>query len=102
MIKSIASICAAFALAGPALAADMVASEGGDTVRLAEAACTNTTVLDKVDPAMRPYLRAASAELQGHTFVGCWRPTAAGAHLIYEDGDQGLVPLDNLRTLLWI
>lgn len=102
MRKTIASICTACALVAPALAAELVATEGQDTVRLAETACTNTTVLEQADPEIRPLLRAATAELQGRNFVACWRPTAAGAHLIYEDGDQGLVPLTHLRPLPWI
>lgn len=100
LYKAITTLCAACAIAAPALATDLVATEGRDTVRLAEAACTNTTVLNQVEHDMRRYLRAASAELQGRNYVACWRPTAVGAHLIYEDGDQGLVPLSNLRTLL--
>ncbi len=102
MIKTIASLCATLVLATPVLATDLVASEGSDSVRLAETACTNSTVLERAEPEIRPYLRAATAELQGRNFLACWRPTAEGAHLIYEDGDQGLVPLNNLRPLSWI
>lgn len=99
-IKTLATICAAGALALPAIGGDLVATEGRDTVRLAEGNCTNMTVLNQVDPEMRPHLRAASAELQGRNYAACWRMTTVGAHLIYEDGDQGLVPLSSLRTLL--
>jgi len=38
--------------------------------------------------------------VQGRTFAACWRMTPNGAHVMYEDGDQGLVPLSDLKPEL--
>ena len=92
-------LCAALA-AAPAFATDLVARQGPDTVHLAEAPCTSRQVLKLLDPKLQTKYHAASATVQGHTFDACWRLTPNGAHLMYEDGDQGLVPLADLKPEL--
>jgi hypothetical protein len=75
--------------------ADAVARNGDDSVRLSEAACTNAAVLkllaehepDEVDSSMK-----AETRLSGVVYQACWHPMPGGAHLVYEDGDQGLMP----------
>ena len=37
------------------------------------------------------------AIVEGRTFTACWRKAANVAHLLYEDGDQGIVPLADLK-----
>lgn len=93
-------LCAAALAATPAFAQDLVARQGSDTVHLAEAPCTSQQVLKMLDPQLQPKYHAASATVQGHTFEACWRMTANGVHLLYEDGDQGLVPLSDLKPEL--
>jgi len=92
-------LCAALA-AAPALAGDLVARQGGDSVRLAEGPCKVEKVLGQLDPKLQEKYRAATATVQGRTFAACWRMTPAGAHLMYEDGDQGLVPSSDLKPEL--
>jgi hypothetical protein len=89
-------LCAALA-AAPALAGDLVARQGSDTVRLADGPCTSETVLAQLDPRLHSQYKAASAIVQGQTFAGCWRKTGSVAHLLYEDGDQGIVPIADLK-----
>lgn len=89
-------LCVALA-AAPALAADLVARQGGDTVRLADGPCISETVLALLDPQLHSQYKAASAVVQGRTFAGCWRKTGSVAHLLYEDGDQGIVPMAELK-----
>jgi len=92
-------LCAALA-AGPALAADLVATQGGDSVRLQDGPCTSEPVLKLLQPALREDYKAASAVVDGHKFAGCWRRTGNVAHVLYEDGDQGIVPLSNVKPEL--
>lgn len=89
-------LCVSLAVA-PAMAADLVARQGGDTVRLADGPCTSQIVLGLLDPKLHSQYKAASAEVQGRTFAGCWRKTGSVAHLMYEDGDEGIVPLAELK-----
>jgi hypothetical protein len=92
-------LCAALA-AAPVFAQDLVARQGTDSVRLADGPCTSQEVLGKLDPRLQKEYRAATAEVQGRTFSACWRMTSQGAHLLYEDGDQGLVPASDLKPEL--
>jgi hypothetical protein len=91
-----AILCVALA-AAPALAGDLVGRQGSDTVRLAEGPCTSETVLAQLDPGLHSQYKAASAVVQGQTFTGCWRKAGRVAHLLYEDGDQGIVPMAELK-----
>lgn len=99
-MKRIALLCLAAAAVAPALATELVSYEGGNTIRLADGACTNETVLARLDPQLHNFFKAASAVVNGRSFSACWSMTPAGAHLIYEDGDQGLVRRDSLKVLL--
>jgi hypothetical protein len=86
-------LCAAALLAAPAMAEEVVASNGADSVRLSDAQCSSQTILQQVDVAMRDRLKDATATIGGQQFKGCWIVDGQVAHLVYEDGDEGLVPL---------
>jgi hypothetical protein len=92
-----ALFCAAALLAVPALAEEVVASNGNDSVRLSDAPCSSQQVLSLLEPQLRPALRDASAVVQGQTFKACWVVHGDAAHLLYEDGDQGLIPLSDFK-----
>ena len=93
-----ALLCAAALLAAPALADELVASNGNDSVRLSNGPCTNEQVLNRLKPQFRSALRDASATVQGQTYKACWIVEGASAHLLYEDGDQGLIPLAEFKV----
>lgn len=92
-------LCAALA-AAPAFADDLIARQGEDSVRLGDAPCTSEQVLVRLQPQTHEDFRAATAVFQGRSFVACWRPVGSMAVLIYEDGDQGIIPLADLRRAL--
>lgn len=79
-------------LAWPALAADMEARDGADWVRTSEAPCAYAAVLQHIPPQYRPQFQKAQAQLNGVLYFVCWRTQGNMIHLIYEDGDQGLLP----------
>lgn len=80
-----------------ASATDLVARQGADTVRLTDKPCTNPDVVKLLNPDLVAQFFAASAVFQGHQFQACWRPIHQGAHMVYDDGDQGLVPYADLK-----
>ena len=93
-----ALFCAAALLAAPALADELVASNGNDSVRLSNTPCTSELVLNRLQPQMRGELRDAIAVVEGKTFKACWVVEGHAAHLLYEDGDQGLVPRRDFKV----
>jgi hypothetical protein len=92
-------VCAAL-VAGPVLAQDLVARQGDDSVRLSEAPCTSEVVLHQLPAHVRADFKTASAVVEGKTFQACWRQTGDSAVLLYEDGDQGLIPMNELKPEL--
>ena len=86
------------AAAAPAMAGDLVANQGSDVIRLTPQACTSQAVLDRIDPEVQPLFLTATATLQGQRYTACWSITPTAAYLLYEDGDQGLIPLDKLKV----
>jgi hypothetical protein len=94
-----ALLCAAAVLlAAPAWADEVVASSGRDSVRLSDSPCTSAQVLNQLEPSMRSVLRDATAVVQGQSFKACWVVHGNAAHLLYEDGDQGLIPLSDFKA----
>ena len=93
-----ALFCAAAALAAaPAMADELVASNGQDSVRLSDKPCSNEQVLKQLQPAFRGKMKDASAVVGGQPFRACWIVDGDSAHLLYEDGDQGLIPLAEFK-----
>ena len=93
-------LCAALAAAGPVMSQDLIARQGEDTIRLAEAPCADQGVLGKVPAQFQAQLMQATAVVHGQTFSACWRKAGEMVHLIYEDGDQGLLQLSDLKAEL--
>ena len=95
-------VCAAFAAfaAAPVFAQDLIARQGDDSVRLSEDACKSELVISRLEPGMAEQFRSASAVFQGQRFQACWRMMGNAAYLIYEDGDQGIIPAGELKPEL--
>ena len=90
-------LCAAALLAVPAMAEEVVASNGADSVRLSDAQCSSQKILEQIDVGVRDQLKDATATIGGQAFKGCWLVDGSVAHLVYEDGDEGMVPLTEFR-----
>ena len=93
----LALLCAAGLLAAPAFADELVASNGSDSVRLSDTQCSNERVLEQIEPAIREQLKDATAVVAGESFKACWASDGTMAILLYEDGDQGAVPLTDFK-----
>lgn len=94
--------CAALAAfaAAPSFAQDLIARQGDDSVRLSEEACKSELVLSRIEAGTAGEYRAASAVFQGQRFQACWRMMGNAAYLVYEDGDQGIIPAHELKPEL--
>lgn len=79
---------------------DLVVNEGRDSIRLTDAACSSAAVLERIEPEARPLFRSAAATLQGQRYTACWSLVSTAVYLVYEDGDQGLVPVSKLKVPL--
>lgn len=100
-MKAVAVLAALAAFAAaPSFAEQLVARQGNDSVRLSDTACKSELVLARLEPAAKEEYRAASAFFQGQNFVACWRMMGNVAHLVYEDGDQGIIPMQELKPEL--
>jgi hypothetical protein len=86
-------LCAAALLAAPAMAEEVVASNGVDSVRLSDGQCSSQKILEQIQSEMRDQLKDATASIGGQSFKACWVVDGSVAHLVYEDGDEGMVPL---------
>lgn len=90
-------LCAAALLAAPAMADEVVASNGTDSVRLSDGQCSSQKIMEQIEPGMRDQLKDATATIGGQAFKACWVVDGQVAHLMYEDGDEGLVPLSEFH-----
>lgn len=71
----------------------MEAHQGGDSLLLLDAPCTNAKVLEHAADLDVSKLRAAQASLGGVTYEGCWQGFDDAVGVVYEDGDRGLIPM---------
>ena len=92
-----ALLCAAALLAVPAMAEEIVASNGTDSVTLSDSQCSSDKVLEQIDPGVRAQLKDATAVIGGQSLKACWLVDGKVAHLVYEDGDEGIVPLSEFK-----
>lgn len=81
--------------------ADAIAKRGDDWVRIMAAACTNEAVRAAITMlgGEPDQFLAATARLHGQNYQACWRPIGTGAFLVYDDGDQGVVPQAALKPV---
>lgn len=86
-------------IAGPLLAGDRIASRGGDHVRISDLPCPYASVLRFIPEEQRKDFQKADSRFQGQRYFACWRNIGEAVHLIYEDGDQGVIPVSELKPV---
>lgn len=97
---AVLAAAATLAVAAPTFAQDLVAHQGEDSVRLSDSACQSQLVLSRLDADQHEEFHAATAVFQGQNFQACWRVMGNVAFLVYEDGDQGIIPIQELKPEL--
>lgn len=73
----------------------LIATQDGDTVRITDHPCPQQ--VHQHLPVPPQFFGAALALVSGQSFAGCWRKVGASIHVIYEDGDQGLIPMAEFK-----
>jgi hypothetical protein len=95
-------ICAAILAAGPALA-DSEFRNGDDFVRISAEPCKDAKVLALIESrgGVGTDYRAASAQVNGALYAGCWQPIfdKQVVVLVYDDGDTGMIPFNALKPV---
>lgn len=81
----------------PIGATELVARQGDDEVRLFESPCVHAGTLGLIKPEAREKFKKAAGRFSGQMFYGCWRPVGDSAVLVWEDGDQGIIPVTELK-----
>ena len=66
-------------------------------MRLSDARCSSEQLLALTGQSAREQLKEAVATIAGQSSRACWAVQGEVAHLLYEDGDHGLVPLTEFR-----
>jgi hypothetical protein len=74
-----------------------VARQGTDAVQLLETPCSAAV---PVEAAMRDQYAAAVANIGGKLYAACWLavPARGFVHIVYSDGEEGIVPLGAFRN----
>lgn len=89
-----------FLVSVAAHATTLTARQGDDWVMLYESPCLFDSVKKQLDPGVVGEFHTATAMFQGHLYEACWHMTGGAAYLVYEDGDQGIIPAADLKPAL--
>lgn len=86
-------------LASAARAGELEARMGNDWVRVSDTPCLYTAVLRHIPEEYRSQFHKAQGNFGGTLYFACWRPQGDVLHLVYEDGDHGVVPSQELQPV---
>jgi hypothetical protein len=84
-------------LATPVYAETMVARQGNDQVALYDKPCEVASVLRFIPENLRKTFRRADAQIGGQRWFACFRVVDRSIHVIYEDGEQGVIPVEEFK-----
>ena len=84
-------ILALLALLALPAAADMVATNGtGDELRLMDAPCTNSAILDGIKPEYQDQFQRGQATVGKQTHALCWIDTREGYYFVFFENGQSM------------
>lgn len=86
-------------LAAPAFPGDRIGRQGEDEVKLFESPCVSVETYMRIPEGERRSYSKAVGLFQGQKFFGCWKPMGEGVYILWEDGDQGIIPGHELQPL---
>jgi hypothetical protein len=90
-------LIACLMLAAPAFSQQMIAKQGDNAVRIMDKPCVVASVLMHIPEPHRKAFRKADAKIEGQRYFACWRLVEDKVHLVYEDGDQGLISVSEFK-----
>lgn len=85
-----------------ASASDSMVAHGpsDETVRISHDACTDEAVIAQIERVAARYRKLfyeASATVDGKLFHACWLADGEYVHVLYEDGDHGMIPMSDFK-----
>lgn len=92
-----ALLCAAF----PAMS-ERIAREGNSEVRIFDTPCVSAETIARIPEERREGWGKAIGVFSGQKFFGCWRKMGEDTYILWEDGDQGIVPAADLKEAMSI
>jgi hypothetical protein len=78
---------------------ELVAERGGESVRFYDTPCQDPRVTKHIRPEMVEWFHGAEVVLGTQYFSACWTPVQGFLNLVYEDGDQGSVPMSDVKDM---
>jgi hypothetical protein len=88
-------------LAPLALAGERVVRQGADEVRVFDSPCVSAETIGRIPEKDREGWNKVQGRFNGQRYFGCWRPLGDSAiHILWDDGDQGVIPLIELKPVL--
>lgn len=90
-------ILAALLAASPAFAGDRVAKVGDDRIVLMDKPCPYASVLRHIKEEYRARFKKADTRIGGKRYFACYVVVDDLVMMVYEDGDQGIVPMSEFK-----
>jgi hypothetical protein len=85
--------------AAPALAGERVARQGDDEVRVFDSPCVSAETIARMPEGSREGWNKVQGRFGGQRYFGCWRPAGDSVYILWEDGDEGVVPEQVLKPV---
>lgn len=75
------------------------ARQGDDWVRIFDSPCVSAETLARIPEQSRNTFSKAQGSFSGQKYFGCWRKMGDSVYIMWEDGDQGIVPQEDLKPV---
>jgi hypothetical protein len=82
------------------LAGERVARQGDDEVHVFDSPCVSAQTIIRIPENAREGWGKMQGRYQGERFFGCWRALGDNILILWEDGDQGLLPVQDFKPVL--
>lgn len=90
-------VFAALLCAASSSFAAKIAQRGDDWVRVYDSPCVSAETIARIPEGDRKGWGKVQGFFGGQKFFGCWRPMGNSTYILWEDGDQGIVPNGDLK-----
>lgn len=85
-----------------ASAQERVIRHGDDEVRIFESPCVHAGTMALLNESVRDLYKKAEGRINGQRYYACWRQVGSLMHVMWEDGDQGMIPAADFKDAVTI
>jgi len=79
--------------------ASMRAKAPDGEITVSDQKCTNQAILARIPREVHDQILTAEVILNKQKYAACWHGMPQGVHLLYEDGDEGMVPYQMFKPV---